>query len=599
MERRIRTADGLAAGAGATLVALAFLGLAHIVQASVPFPPAGIAQRVVQVMPGPLAVGAIELLGHWALRLFIIGVFIATVAFGAALGNWAANRRPAATWFAGVLLFFLALAGWQPGPGVDFLTYAVLCAIAAGLWSLQLRGSIGRLRAAAPATAIPAPFPADDMDDTEVARGRAKGPTEDPAQAPVDEPTEEPPGGPAEEPAEAPTAAATAAPTAAATTVATTAPAGAHAEQALRGQTRRELLRAGAGAGGLLLAGLVVRKVTGGFGDAGGRPIARPAGAPPVSTVAIPAEPEAQRAAFAAIEGLSPELTPNQLHYTVDESIIDPDVDVGDWRLRIDGLVGGPAELTYDDLLAMPAKDQIVTLVCISNYVGGDLVGTARWTGVRLADVLARAGGVKQGAVRVAFHAVGGYTDSLPVAKALDPATMVGYGMNGVALPRSHGYPARIIAPGIYGMKNVKWLERIEVVDYDFEGYWQSGGGWDNIATIQTESRIEAPPGGLGGGVAVVSGEPVIAGVAWAGDRGIQKVEASTDGGKTWMAAVLRRELAPAAWRQWYVRLPKLPSGVSTVLVRAYDGTGAVQTEIQAPPHPAGATGYDDIRIKG
>jgi hypothetical protein len=151
MERPLRPSAGLVAGLGATVVALAFLGLAHIVQASVPFPPAGIAQRAVQAMPGSLAVGAIELLGHWALRLFVIGVGIATLALGAVLGRWVADRGPTAVWIASGLLGVLALAGFQAGPGVDFITYAVLCAIAALLWGIQVRGSLTRLRAPIPA----------------------------------------------------------------------------------------------------------------------------------------------------------------------------------------------------------------------------------------------------------------------------------------------------------------------------------------------------------------------------------------------------------------------------------------------------------------
>jgi hypothetical protein len=177
----------------------------------------------------------------------------------------------------------------------------------------------------------------------------------------------------------------------------------------------------------------------------------------------------------------------------------------------------------------MPGVEQYVTLQCISNFVGGDLVGTAKWTGVPLRAVLARAGGVAPRAVRVAFHAVSGYTDSLPVAKALDPATMVAYGMNDQSLPRAHGYPARIIVPGIYGMKNVKWLQRIEVVDYDYRGYWQRSDGWDNIAQIKLASRIDVPAE-----MSAVDGEIVVAGVAWAGDRGIRRVEVSADDGRTW-----------------------------------------------------------------
>jgi DMSO/TMAO reductase YedYZ molybdopterin-dependent catalytic subunit len=319
--------------------------------------------------------------------------------------------------------------------------------------------------------------------------------------------------------------------------------------------------------------------------------LARPAGAGPVRPAPPPAAGDDPVAWD--IPRLTAEVTPNRLHYTVDESIIDPNIDQRSWRLRIDGLVGRPATLGYDELLAMPATEQYVTLQCISNLVGGDLVSTAKWTGVPLATVLERAGGAGPGAVRVVFHAVGGYSDSLPLAKALEPTTVVAYGMNDRSLPRSHGFPARIIVPGIYGMKNVKWLERIEVVDYDYLGYWQRSDGWDNVAEMKTASRIDVPQEltALGGAGSVV------AGLAWAGDRRVRRVEVSLDGGASWFPATLRRELARAAWRQWRLPLPSGTQGRRTIKVRAIDGRGQLQTARETPPHPSGATGYDQVDV--
>ncbi|HWC42181.1 MAG TPA: molybdopterin-binding oxidoreductase, partial [Actinomycetota bacterium] len=144
----------------------------------------------------------------------------------------------------------------------------------------------------------------------------------------------------------------------------------------------------------------------------------------------------------------------------------------------------------------------------------------------------------------------------------------------------------------IYGMKNVKWLERIEVVDYDYEGYWQRSDGWDNIAEIKTASRIDVPaeltPLGPGG---------VVAGLAWAGDRGIRRVEVSFDGGATWVPATLRRQLARAAWRQWRMAAPAGVQGRRTLKVRAVDGRGDLQTPREAPPHPSGASGYQQVDV--
>jgi DMSO/TMAO reductase YedYZ molybdopterin-dependent catalytic subunit len=518
MQRRLRTSEALVAGVAAMTVALAVVGLVHLIQASFPFPPLGLAQGLLRLIPGPLAVFFIDLLGHWALRLFAVGFTVGSILAGGGAAVLVARAAPArrarAAWLAAAALGLVALAGYRAQPGApSLLVYGVVVAVAAVAYASVLLGALGRLEH------DPVPAPASGL-----------------------------------------------------------------------GRTRRELLRAAVGAAGLLAAGLAVRRLTGGIGDASGRPLARPAGAAPLRPAPAPAAGD-DPAAW-SIPGLTPEVTANRLHYTVDESIIDPNVDPGSWRLRVDGLVGGPVSLGYDELLAMPSIDQYVTLQCISNLVGGDLVGTARWTGVPLRRVLERAGGLGPGAVRVVFHAVGGYTDSLPVAKALEPTTVVAYGMNGRGLPRAHGFPARIIAPGIYGMKNVKWLERIEVVDYDYQGYWQRSDGWDNIAEIKTASRIDVPRE-----LTPAADAGVVAGMAWAGDRGIRRVEVSLDGGATWVPATLRRELARAAWRQW--RLP-LPSGARqrrTIKVRATDGRGTLQTPREAPPHPSGASGYDQVDV--
>ena len=518
MERRLRTSESFVAGTAAMVVATAVLGLVHLVQASFPFPPLGLAQRLLRLVPGPVAVFFIDLLGHWALRLFAVGFTVASILAGGAAAVLVARAGPArrtrAAWLAGGLLGLVALGGYRGQPGApSLLMYGAVVAVAAVAYVSVLQGALGRLER------DPVPAPASGL-----------------------------------------------------------------------GRTRRELLRAAVGAAGLLATGFAIRRLTGGIGDSGGQPLARPAGAAPVRPAPAPA-PGDDPGAW-EIAGLTPEATSNRLHYTVDESIIDPNVDRGSWRLRVEGLVGRPAVLGYDELLAMPSTEQYVTLQCISNLVGGDLVGTAKWTGVPLARVLERAGGAGQGAVRVVFHAVGGYSDSLPIAKALDPETVVAYGMNGRSLPRAHGFPARIIAPGIYGMKNVKWLERIEVVDYDYEGYWQRSDGWDNVAEIKTASRIDVPQ-------ELTSAESagVVAGLAWAGDRGIRRVEVSLDGGASWVPATLRRELARAAWRQWRLPLPPGASGRHRLKVRATDGRGDLQTARPAPPHPSGASGYHEVDV--
>jgi DMSO/TMAO reductase YedYZ molybdopterin-dependent catalytic subunit len=302
----------------------------------------------------------------------------------------------------------------------------------------------------------------------------------------------------------------------------------------------------------------------------------------PSSTVAPP--PDAP--GFDAIEGLASRVTSNDDFYVVDEEIVDPDIDPTSWRLSVGGSVSSPYSLGYDELLAQPLVEQYATLECISNPIGGDLISTARWAGVRVADLLDRAG-VGDGAVEVVFHAIGGYADSIPLADAMRPVTLIVVGMNGMTLPREHGFPARVLAPGYYGMKQPKWLESIEVVQTPFEGYWERRG-WIKAAIVRTTSRVDALD---------ENGSPgfVVAGVAFAGDRGIERVEVSLDDGTTWGDAELEPALSGLTWRRW--RFAFDPGGATSVLVRATDGDGGVQISTPQDPHPSGATGYQRVSL--
>ncbi|MGH2379423.1 MAG: molybdopterin-dependent oxidoreductase, partial [Candidatus Limnocylindria bacterium] len=245
-------------------------------------------------------------------------------------------------------------------------------------------------------------------------------------------------------------------------------------------------------------------------------------------------EPAPGDAAFEAIAGLEPRLTEAGDHYTVDTALIDPRVDATAWKLHVGGHVERPFEIGYEELLDLPAVERPHTLECISNEIGGDLTSTAIWAGVPMADLLARAAPLP-GAFDVVMTSVDGYTDSVRIAKAQDPDTLVAYLMNGQTLPEQHGYPLRALIPGIYGMKNVKWLTRIDVVTGDFLGYWMERG-WSDIATYNTHVRIDSPAGPVRAGAAVQ-----VAGIAFAGSRGIERVEVSTDGGETWADAELER----------------------------------------------------------
>ena len=307
-----------------------------------------------------------------------------------------------------------------------------------------------------------------------------------------------------------------------------------------------------------------------------------------VTKVTVP-PPAPGDAAFDDIVGLTPLVTSTEHHYVVDEELIDPDIDPVSWRLHVGGLVDHPLELTYAELKAFPAIERFQTLECISNRIGQHLISTAKWTGVPLHLILERAG-VQTGAVEVVFSAAGDYADSLPIAKAMDETTLIATGMNGNVLPRAHGFPARLLSTGTYGMKNPKWLVAIDVVDQPYQGFWEQRG-WVKAAIVNTGSRIDVPIND-----AALPATVTVAGIAFAGEREISKVEVSTDAGATWNEAELRSELSPFAWRQWRYDWTPEP-GDHVVLVRATDGKGATQTRQVAGTFPGGATGYDGIEV--
>jgi len=295
--------------------------------------------------------------------------------------------------------------------------------------------------------------------------------------------------------------------------------------------------------------------------------------------------------AIDALPGITPRLTENEAHYTVDTTLVKPRVDIAAWRLEIAGEVEQPFALSYDELLDLEAVEQVHTLECISNYVGGDLISTAVWTGVPLRDLLARAK-PKSTAFDVAFTSVDGYTDSFPIAKAMEARTLVAYLMNGRTIPQDHGYPARILVPNIYGMKNVKWVRKIEVVSYDFLGYWMQQG-WSDSAVVNTNTRIDLP----GRNARWDGGVLTIAGIAYAGARGISKVEVSTDGGSSWSAASLEPMAGDLSWRRWSFGWTPPKTGSHRLVARSTDGAGNTETPIRRPPFPNGSTGYHEVEV--
>ena len=269
------------------------------------------------------------------------------------------------------------------------------------------------------------------------------------------------------------------------------------------------------------------------------------------------------------IDGLSPYIVPSGDFYRIDTALVVPQVDVAHWKLSITGKVDHPFTLTFDDLQAMDQVEEAVTLSCVSNEVGGDLVGNARWQGVPLRTLLDRAG-VQKGGTQIVGRAVDGFTVGFPTAALDDGRTaLVAVGMNGEPLPTVHGFPARLVVAGLYGyVSATKWLSEIELTGLeDFDAYWVPLG-WSKEAPVKTQSRIDVPNRST-----VKAGTTPIAGVAWAPDRGIRKVEVQVDDGP-WTEAQLARVLSKDTWCEWMLPWHATP-GSHTMRVRATDGTGA------------------------
>jgi DMSO/TMAO reductase YedYZ molybdopterin-dependent catalytic subunit len=289
------------------------------------------------------------------------------------------------------------------------------------------------------------------------------------------------------------------------------------------------------------------------------------------------------------IPGLTPIVMPNDRFYKIDTSLLVPGVSTDGWRLRIHGMVDRETVLTWDELIGLPMFEQYVTIACVSNEVGGKLVGNAKWTGVRLRDVLEMAG-VQAAATQLVGRSVDGWTAGMPTAWVMDPARepMIAVKMNDEPLPPAHGYPARLIVPGLYGyVSATKWLTELELTTLEaFDGYWVPLG-WAKEGPILTQSRIDTPRGGQ-----IAAGTIPIAGIAWAPDRGVSRVEVGVDG--VWADATLSTPISDATWVQWVFQWAATP-GRHVVKVRATDGAGVVQTETPTPPAPDGARGWDGV----
>ncbi|MGW4640015.1 molybdopterin-dependent oxidoreductase [Sphaerisporangium sp. NPDC004334] len=307
---------------------------------------------------------------------------------------------------------------------------------------------------------------------------------------------------------------------------------------------------------------------------------------------ATPAKPLPSGVDF-RLDGLSPFTTPNRDFYRVDTALVVPQVDPKTWTLKIHGMVDRPVEITFADLLKRPLMEADVTLTCVSNDVGDNYVGNARWLGARLADVL-RDAGIRSGADMLLSTSSDGWTCGTPVDIVMDGRdALLAVAMNGEALPVSHGFPVRQVVPGLYGyVSATKWVTDIKVTRFDQdEAYW-TPRGWAPKGPIKTESRIDLPRGGS----TIPAGRTAIAGVAWAQHRGVDAVEVRVDKG-TWRQARLAAVPGPDTWRQWVVDDWDATPGKHTIEVRATDATGQTQTADYSPPAPDGATGWHSILV--
>jgi len=314
--------------------------------------------------------------------------------------------------------------------------------------------------------------------------------------------------------------------------------------------------------------------------------------------IAFPKPADPAPAFPTGIEGDFPGVTPLRVptgdFYRVDTRLDVPIVDIEDWSLTIDGMVDNKLTFTFDELLAMPLIERDITLTCVSNSVGGPYVGGARWIGVRLTDLLERAG-VKDGVDQIFSTDVDGMTIGTPYELATDGRdAMIALGMNGEALPREHGYPARMVVPGLYGFISAcKWIERITLTTYaDKDSYWTQRD-WATNAPIKISSRIDTPKVLEN----VDAGDTFVGGIAWAQQNGgVAKVQVQVDGGP-WQDA----ELGPSAgndyWRQWHYPW-KAESGTHNLACRVIDGNGNTQTDVRMNPFPEGSSGIQSLVVK-
>lgn len=358
-----------------------------------------------------------------------------------------------------------------------------------------------------------------------------------------------------------------------------------HDDTAHSPNRRSFILGAALIAGGSLVAGIggnilsTARNTARQFRDALKLPAAKTKAAPLPEGVAV------------SVDGVVPFVTPNADFYRIDTALAVPQLDPNSWELRVHGMVENEFTMSFADLLASDLVESHVTLTCVSNTVGGNLVGNAKWLGYPLREVMARAK-PKEGADMVLSTSSDGFSASTPLPTLQDDrGAILAVGMNDEPLPLEHGFPVRMVVPGLYGFVSAtKWVVDLEVTTFaEKAGYWTSRG-WSSHGPIKTSSRVEVPKALA----RVPAGQVAVGGTAWAQTRGISKVEVRLDNGQ-WQAAELGAEASLVTWRQWQFIWNDAKPGIHKVQVRAYDGAGTLQVEDQAPPEPDGSTGWHTI----
>ncbi|MBA2445472.1 MAG: molybdopterin-dependent oxidoreductase, partial [Nocardioidaceae bacterium] len=349
------------------------------------------------------------------------------------------------------------------------------------------------------------------------------------------------------------------------------------------GFDRRAFLAAALASGAVATVGVGTSRI---FGDAGSRSrdsITLPKPADGVSSL--------KSAAQLKVDGLTPYITPTSDFYRVDTALSLPQIDAGNWSLKIHGMVDDEITLSFEDLLGMPLIERRITLACVSNEIGGQYAGNATWLGVRISDLLDQVG-YSGDADAIKSTSVDGMTIGTPIAALVDRDAMIAIGMNGQPLPIAHGFPARMVVPGLYGyVSATKWLVDMEVTRFaDFAAYW-TDRGFDAEAPIKTFSRIDVPKAFA----QLTTGKNAIAGVAWAQATGIEKVEVSIDGGG-WQQAKLAEEDSIDTWRQWVYEW-EAEAGSHRLEVRSADKSGYTQTSRRVSPRPNGATGWHSVNV--